>query len=114
MCVLYGEEFLRGIALEFNFLERLLESLGVLCERGIGRPTLISLTHSLASHAANEKVIIQAFLLSCRPQATNTLFRRRGGKICSTTSPLCCGTEGAESGRWSSVKLRYTFGAVWS
>jgi len=63
--MLYGEEFLRGIALEFNFLERLLENIGVLCEKGIGRPTLISLTHRLASLAATEKVIIQAFLLSC-------------------------------------------------
>jgi len=80
--MLYGE-FLRGIAFEFNFLERLLESIGVLCERGVGRPALISLTHRLASLAATEKVIIQAFLLSCRPQATNTLFRRRGDKIYS-------------------------------
>jgi len=86
----------------------------VLCERGIGRPTLISLTHRLASLATTEKVITQAFLLSCRPQATNTLFRRRGDKICSTPSPLCFGTEGAEYGRWPSVKLCYTFGAVWS
>lgn len=112
--MLYGEEFLRRIAFEFNFLERLLESIGVLCERGIGRPTRISLTHRLASVAATEKVIIQAFLLSFRTQATNTLFRRRGDKICYTPSPLCFGTEGAESGRRPFVKLCYTFGAVWS
>lgn len=112
--MLYGEEFLRRIASEFIFLERLLESIGVFCEREIGRPTLISLTHRLASLAATEKVIIQEFLLSCRPQATNTLLRRRGDKICSTPSPLCFGMEGAESGRWPSVKLCYTFGAAWS
>lgn len=64
--MLYGEEFLRGTTFEFNFLERLLESIGVLCEREIGRPTLIALTHRLASLAVTEKVIIQAFLLSCR------------------------------------------------
>lgn len=85
--MLYREEFLRGIAFEFNFLERLLESIGVFCERGIGRPTLISLTHRLASLVSTEKVIIQAFLLFCRPQATNTLFRRRGDEICCTPSP---------------------------
>jgi len=86
----------------------------MLCERGIGRSTLISLTHRLASLAATEKVIIQAFLFSCRPQATNTLYRRRGDKMYSTPAPLCFGREGAESGRWPSVKLCYTFGAVWS
>jgi hypothetical protein len=85
----------------------------VLCERGIGRPALISLTHRLASLPSTEKVIIQAFLLSCRLSGYQYTFQTKERQNVLYTFSfvplmvtfLCVGTEGAESGRWRSCEV---------